>query len=447
MDANYFRLLAISTQAQDNKTPPALPGGEHPHPQFSRPDADVTDTGGDSADHVSEGSFNQGYYQRFFNEGPKLGKGLRGSVFRCQVRLPPPEAPRPVNPALRAASEFTRLIHRRDNHTWLARMLKEVHLLGQFHHNNIIDYKHAWLEHHKLTNFGMHDPARFGESFGGERELRRPQSAKDYAIHEKERRRRRRLPFWDSGLRDPEPSPSAAGRLNESGGRLLSIDHILSFFIDIAEGLSHLHRHGIIHRDLKPPNLLLNFKDTSDPDEMHVLALPPVPDFRTGFARTTLTSVHFRLRSPTVLLSDFGECEVLAQLTNRHRTGATGTLEFIAPELVKGPAELRFPRLGELQGKYLPEYSHKADMWSLGILLYYLCFSKLPYQQTDDVDALKEEILHAFHPPLTTLFACSRRVDFPDENEREPGLAPRVLQELKDLITVLLKPDAASRPS
>ncbi|KAG5462244.1 MAG: hypothetical protein BJ554DRAFT_5455, partial [Olpidium bornovanus] len=35
----------------------------------------------------------------------------------------------------------------------------------------------------------------------------------------------------------------------------------------------------------------------------------------------------------------------------------------------------------------------------------------------------------------------------PDENEREPGLAPRVLQELKDLITVLLKPDAASRPS
>jgi hypothetical protein len=33
-------------------------------------------------------------------------------------------------------------------------------------------------------------------------------------------------------------------------------------------------------------------------------------------------------------------------------------------------------------------------MWSLGMVLYYLCYSRLPYDQVDDVDLLKQEILH-----------------------------------------------------
>jgi hypothetical protein len=33
-------------------------------------------------------------------------------------------------------------------------------------------------------------------------------------------------------------------------------------------------------------------------------------------------------------------------------------------------------------------------MWSLGMVLYYLCYSRLPYHQVDDVDLLKQEILH-----------------------------------------------------
>jgi serine/threonine protein kinase len=36
------------------------------------------------------------------------------------------------------------------------------------------------------------------------------------------------------------------------------------------------------------------------------------------------------------LISDFGECEILDQLSERDRTGATGTLEFMAPELLTG---------------------------------------------------------------------------------------------------------------
>jgi serine/threonine protein kinase len=44
-------------------------------------------------------------------------------------------------------------------------------------------------------------------------------------------------------------------------------------------------------------------------------------------------------------------------------------------------------------GQYLPNFSLKADMWSLGLLFYYLCYSQLPYHNIDDVDELKMEIL------------------------------------------------------
>ena len=45
-------------------------------------------------------------------------------------------------------------------------------------------------------------------------------------------------------------------------------------------------------------------------------------------------------------------------------------------------------------GQYINDHSPKADMWSLGIVLYFLCFSRVPYSQIDDVDLLKEEILN-----------------------------------------------------
>jgi serine/threonine protein kinase len=70
-------------------------------------------------------------------------------------------------------------------------------------------------------------------------------------------------------------------------------------------------------------------------------------------------------------------------LAGRTRTGATGTLEFMAPELIAV----------DDHGRYLPNFSPKADMWSLGLLFYFLCYSRLPYHNLDDVTELKKEIL------------------------------------------------------
>ncbi|GFE52951.1 Wee kinase [Babesia ovis] len=118
----------------------------------------------------------------------------------------------------------------------------------------------------------------------------------------------------------------------------LSDEEIFVLMIDIVNGLCHLHRHGIIHRDLKPSNVLLH---SSQKDG--VLAL----------------------------LSDFGTCEVLAEMDNRreHRQGFTGTVEFTAPELLQ---------IDE-SGEFTIYYDTKSDMWSLGIVLYFLCYGNLPY--------------------------------------------------------------------
>ncbi|CAG8593855.1 8236_t:CDS:10, partial [Cetraspora pellucida] len=101
--------------------------------------------------------------------------------------------------------------------------------------------------------------------------------------------------------------------------------------------LREVHLLGIIHRDLKPSNLPLQYDNSEDSTVI-----------------------------PRVLISDFGECEILDQLSERDRPGATGTLEIMAPELLTV----------DERGRYFKEYYQKSDMWLLGMVLYYLCYSR-----------------------------------------------------------------------
>jgi serine/threonine protein kinase len=87
--------------------------------------------------------------------------------------------------------------------------------------------------------------------------------------------------------------------------------------------------------------------------------------------------------SPRVLISDFGECEVIGEEMGRVRSGGTGTLEFMCPELLER----------DQYGNYKHSHSVTGDMFSLGVVLYFICYSCVPYSQVDDVDVLREEIL------------------------------------------------------
>jgi len=265
-----------------------------------------------------------------------------------------------------------------DHQEWLVRMLREVTLLEQLRHPNIIEYKHCWVEDHSQSAFSPAVPTLFilmeQANAGNLQEYIEPQ-------------------LTPSNHRRPQPlSGTYPNQASISGGlgyspclthrvRYLTKPQILSLFTDICRGLSHLHAAGIVHRDLKPSNLLLHY-DASKPDGL-----------------------------PTVLISDFGECAVLGTASE----SGTGTTEFMAPELLR-------------QKRTAHSTSH--DIWSLGIILYYLSYSRVPYSQIEDVDLLKDEI-------------CAwSGVIFEDDD----GDGGRVGDDVKRLITGLLDEIPERRP-
>ena len=232
-----------------------------------------------------------------------------------------------------------------DDREWLKNVLIEVQLLQQLEHKHLVRYHHVWLEDVKLLNFGPSVPCAFilqqycnaGDLHAYVLNLaKRPISPH----HLKERARRR-------SKNQPEPSQDLLCRK-------LPLEEIYSFFKDITSGLNHLHINGYIHRDLKPSNCLLH-------------------DDATG-------------ERPRVLVSDFGEVQVEDMV--RKSTGATGTISYCAPEVLRRQSS----------GVY-GNFTRKSDIFSLGMILYFLCFARLPYSHADilneeneDLDRLRDEI-------------------------------------------------------
>ena len=182
---------------------------------------------------LSSASLNQGYYQSFFKEERRLGRGYRGSVYLC----------RHVLDGILLGSYAVKKIPVGDNHPWLERMLKEVRALEELHHPNIIGYKHAWLEVHQATKFGPEVPCLFvlmDYANGGNLSSVVTSISNDS----------------DTAAEGPSSSQRSPSLLEES-----SIWHLLQ---DICLGLKHLHDRKIIHCDLKPENLLLHYPNESD---------------------------------------------------------------------------------------------------------------------------------------------------------------------------------------
>ncbi|ORY86602.1 kinase-like protein [Neocallimastix californiae] len=341
--------------------------------------------------YLSSSSFNNGYYERFFIERKKLGRGFRGSVFLCHHILD----------QVFLGEYAVKKVAVGNNHQWLVRMLKEVMLLEKLRNPNIIEYKHAWLEEHTLSSFGPKVPCLFilmERANGGNLEEYvqlqwNPEEQLEKALSVKERIKRKRLRMKEAQNQIKDNRAQFFGGIGyDSFGkrvRYLTTEAIWKIFLDICYGLNHLHELGIIHRDLKPPNLLLQYKDPNNQEEI-----------------------------PKVLISDFGECEILSHLEKRQRTGATGTLEFMAELLISDEA-----------GHYYDDYSSNSDLWSLGVVLYYICFSEMPYSQVDDIDILKNEILNY------------STVHFKNDNNSN-----RVPKELKTLIKKLMIKEPTKRP-
>lgn len=128
----------------------------------------------------------------------------------------------------------------------------------------------------------------------------------------------------------------------------LPVAEALDIVIQVARAGAPAHDAGIIHRDIKPANIFLCARSAPRPQDETEVAAPAT-------ARHTDETA-------SVKLLDFGIAKLTGQ-TGVTRTGSTvGTAPYMAPEHIAGHA-----------------IDERADVWSLGVVLYELVTGKRPF--------------------------------------------------------------------
>ena len=115
----------------------------------------------------------------------------------------------------------------------------------------------------------------------------------------------------------------------------LDLDARENLFAEVCRAVQHAHLHGVVHRDLKPSNILVSMEDGR--------AQPRVIDF--GIAKAAEASAD-------------------AQTMHTAFGSVIGTLEYMSPEQAAGGAS---------------PVDTRADVYSLGVILYELVTGSLPF--------------------------------------------------------------------
>jgi hypothetical protein len=151
----------------------------------------------------------------------------------------------------------------------------------------------------------------------------------------------------------------------------LALEEKLAIIMQVCDGLHYAHQRGIVHRDIKPSNIL-------------------------------------RVGNGQVKILDFGIARIENFQQTLTRTGLImGTLRYMAPEQVRGRAD------------------HRADIFSVGAVLYELLSWRPPFGARDALRLL-EQLRTEDPPPLHHL---------------DPTIPP----ELSDLVAQAMRKDPATR--
>lgn len=324
-----------------------------------------------SAPRVQEGSrirreaFQPNYFKSFFVEERELGRGGKGVVLLVRHEID----------GCHLGYFACKRVPVGNDHAWLEKVLVEVELLAKLSHPNMVSYRHVWLEDVQLSRFAPTVACAFilQQYCNGGDLLHKvvgiiPKEATKEELKARIRRRSK------GQLETPLNSWTAQSHLQ--------LEDIYSYFRDITSGLAYLHAANYIHRDLKPSNCLL----------------------------------HEENGKTICLISDFGE--VQAENIVRKSTGSTGTISYCAPEVLRRDGTGRYGN-----------FTTKSDIFSLGMILYFMCFGRLPYQaantiheELEDIDLLRAEI--------------TDWKGFEDERRERPELPSKLYLLLKQLLAL-----------
>lgn len=159
----------------------------------------------------------------------------------------------------------------------------------------------------------------------------------------------------------------------------IPIGDAVDWVLQACAGLAHAHARGILHRDIKPSNLFLCEEATG----------------------------------PVVKLMDFGVSKIVLQ--SHHETEITTTETTVGTPTYMAPEQLVNSRTVD----------HRADLWSLGVVLYRMLSGTLPFRG-------------ATATATAVAIATTRAPSIAD-------VAPTLPRELADAVMRALEPDAAKR--
>uniref|UniRef100_A0AAQ6AL90 Striated muscle enriched protein kinase b n=1 Tax=Amphiprion ocellaris TaxID=80972 RepID=A0AAQ6AL90_AMPOC len=123
-----------------------------------------------------------------------------------------------------------------------------------------------------------------------------------------------------------------------------SEDDVAGYLVQILQGVEYLHSRRVLHLDLKPDNIVV----------------------------TNLNAVK---------IVDFGSAQSFNPLNLKQQESGAGTLEYMAPEMVKG----------EVVGP-------PADIWTVGVVTYIMLSGRLPFEDKDPQLVESKILMAKFEP-------------------------------------------------
>lgn len=172
----------------------------------------------------------------------------------------------------------------------------------------------------------------------------------------------------------------------------LSKEHLLAFFPPLIEAVGSAHQKGVIHRDLKPQNILLQVQGEQ--------LLPKI--------------------------ADFGIAKILSGQSNTKTGSLIGTLAYMSPEQMEDSKHI----------------DHRADIYSMGVILYLMATARLPFEGKGPHNLAK--ILYEA-PPVPREAPPALQSVILKCLEKKPHARYATCEELKEAVEdALLRPEQAT---
>lgn len=174
----------------------------------------------------------------------------------------------------------------------------------------------------------------------------------------------------------------------------------LRYALQLAMAIDHLVECQVLHRDLKPANVMIDFQDQ-------------------------------------VKLGDFGLARYVGNSNNtndgdakpRPMTGETGSYRYMAPEVFS----------------HQPTYSYAVDVYSFGMLMYYLFSGLRPFSDLNDGVECAVRALGEARPALSVVDTTSMCSMIQRSWTHNPARRPTMHDNVQELVTLTEEANARSR--